>query len=211
MKHTLKDSSVLLGSNIKQVISFNFLSELPTNAALETRGLASHGREYLIERAEYWQEHEPYNQAPPPSELGLRLSRMRTFHTTADSGMHSMMSSAAGRPHSADNAQEHTHRSWNEPSRETTMTNVQMSERSHTNNELILPNLSAENTSRPPPTGRSDAAKTPSKMERTREKSVTINETPMEDTEKGSRTKKSKQAEQKTMLNNMLSITDEVE
>lgn len=147
------------------ILSFH-ITELPTNAAVETRGLASHGIDFLKDRAEYWQEHQPVNPLPPPSELALRMSRMRTFY--ADSGRASM-SSNTNRPYSADDVQ-----------------------RTDQDNHVITPPLpnnasgetdghtaqEVDNIERKPPTGRSDAPSSPPKLETgKKEKSVTLDTT----------------------------------
>ncbi|KAL4230691.1 hypothetical protein ACF0H5_011067 [Mactra antiquata] len=182
--------------------------KLPTNAALETRDLASHGRDYLLERAGFWQEKQPVNLPPPPSELGLRLQRMRTFHTTADSGMHSMMSSSTGRPHSADDAPESTHRSWTTASRETTQVTIpQVSVRSQAESN------NTDSSRRLPPTGRSEAAKTPSTLEKSSEN--TKNETAKVPNDKGDKKTAKSELSRSTSGSqhpgNVLSITDHVD
>lgn len=127
--------------------------------------------EFLNERAKYWNEHEPVNPPPPPSELALRLSRMRTFHTMADSGMDSMMSSA--RPHSADDAQESS-RTGREMSRSVPPLDTNRSIKT-------LEPKEEEVSERKPPTGRSAFAPSPSKHESfKKEKTVTIDDSPHE-------------------------------
>ncbi|XP_053399390.1 uncharacterized protein LOC123557157 [Mercenaria mercenaria] len=183
--------------------------KLPTIAAAETRGLASHGQQFLRERAEYWGEHQAVIPVQPPSELGLRLSRMRTFHTNVDSGMDSMITSTPGRPHSADDAQE--------------------TERTRRENSEIVPPLptnrstktlwtkEVDNTERKPPTGRSEAPPSPSKLESgKKEKSVTIEASPHDMKKSESKdvsktnvsTKGKNVSEEKMLPRNVLTVTD---
>lgn len=180
--------------------------QLQTNAGIATRGLANHGLGYLKKEADYWAKHQPINPPAPPSELGLRLMRMRTFNTIGDSGVQSMPPSA--RPFSAD-----------EGSRQTTRENT-----------VVVPRLELEraNTAEPrtrnPPTVRSALATSPSQAERvTKEKTVTINETPRQqgsDKDKikvtssepkdtgGNRIKNEGISEEYNLPGNVLSITE---
>ena len=79
---------------------------LPTNAAVETRDLATHGRDFLLDVAEYWAERQPKPSRPrPPRDTNLPLSRLPTTLTAADSGNDSMRSYTTDRPHTADDIQ----------------------------------------------------------------------------------------------------------
>lgn len=55
--------------------------------------MAEHGRDFLLGRAEYWDERGEMMPRPPQTALGLRLSRMNTF--VPDSGRVSNISYAS--------------------------------------------------------------------------------------------------------------------
>ncbi|KAK3576440.1 hypothetical protein CHS0354_025202 [Potamilus streckersoni] len=87
----------------KKYFDYYLQSEaVPTHAGVHTRGLAQSGRGFLLNRADYWHERNPLPPRPPPSELGMRMSRMQTIYTIADSGRYSMTSPTTERPDSAD-------------------------------------------------------------------------------------------------------------
>ena len=98
---------------------------LPTNAAVETRDLATHGRDFLLDVAEYWGEQLPPPHRAAPNNAALRLPRLPTMLTAADSGNESMRSYTTDRPHTADDIQNmpvpppRAH--GNRPSRENTL------------------------------------------------------------------------------------------
>ncbi|XP_052280732.1 uncharacterized protein LOC127878252 [Dreissena polymorpha] len=135
--------------------------KLPTNAGIETLELANHARGFLKERAEYWRDHLPETPAPPPTELGLRLSRMRTFNGD-DSGLESGLIS--DRPLSADDVQVKSN-----------LQPQQVTERSRSTGNSAMPT-----GERVPPTGRSPEPPV-MKSERIKtDKTVTIDDTPRE-------------------------------
>lgn len=157
----------LLGEFYKDKKYFDYYlktEELPTNAAAETRDLASHGIDFLIERANYRQEHLPVSTGPPPSELGLRLSRMRTF---VDQVKTPLVPSAASRPMSADNAQGHV--------RLVKQANDVIDRLAESD---VKSELDTNIPERRPPTGRLEPAQKPIEIELIREETVTIDETP---------------------------------
>lgn len=72
----------------------NFLSlifvEPNIEPIIDERDLATHGREFLLERAEYWDDRGVAMTRPPTTALGYRLSRMNT--QIPDNGRQSTMS-----------------------------------------------------------------------------------------------------------------------
>lgn len=60
---------------------------------IDERFLAEHGRDYLLDRAEFWEGRQPLPpHRPPATALGLRLSRLQT---NLDSGRMSMTSNTS--------------------------------------------------------------------------------------------------------------------
>ena len=62
----------------------SFVSEFPdTIAAEDVKFLSEFGRQYLLERAAYWEQIGPLGPPrPPPTALGMRLSRANTTMTS---------------------------------------------------------------------------------------------------------------------------------
>ena len=52
-----------------------FTSEPKTEAILHSKGLAEHGRDYLLERADYWERRGPLPQRPPMTDIGCKMQR----------------------------------------------------------------------------------------------------------------------------------------
>ncbi|KAJ8297652.1 hypothetical protein KUTeg_024183 [Tegillarca granosa] len=68
---------------------------------IDERFLAEHGRDYLLDRAEYWEGRQPLPpHRPPATALGLRLSRLQT---NLDSGRISMTSTTSSQIPQNDN------------------------------------------------------------------------------------------------------------
>ncbi|KAL3880367.1 hypothetical protein ACJMK2_032611 [Sinanodonta woodiana] len=87
----------------KKYFDYYLQSEaVPTHAGVHTRSLAQSGRGFLLNRADFWHERNPVPPRPPTSELGMRMSRMQTIYTIADSGRATMTSPTTERPYSAD-------------------------------------------------------------------------------------------------------------
>ncbi|CAC5411126.1 unnamed protein product [Mytilus coruscus] len=68
-------------------------TEPNTEPIIDERDLAEHGRGFLLDRAEYWDERGVHIPRPPTTALGLRLSRMNT--NLPDSGRVSNISYAS--------------------------------------------------------------------------------------------------------------------
>lgn len=75
----------------------SLFSVLPTNAAVETIEMADGALWFLDERTDYWKQQP--KPTPPLSELGMKLTRTRTFHTEPRSN--STLVSLNERPYSA--------------------------------------------------------------------------------------------------------------
>ncbi|XP_069128925.1 uncharacterized protein [Argopecten irradians] len=59
------------------------------NPDIDDRFLAEHGRDFLLDRADFWEDRGPLPPRPPRTSLGMRLSRVQTM---TDSGRVSMTS-----------------------------------------------------------------------------------------------------------------------
>lgn len=73
------------------ISKFNFNSnfvEPNIEPIIDERDLASHGREFLMERAEYWDDRGVALQRPPTTALGYRMSRMNTQISNFNNNVH---------------------------------------------------------------------------------------------------------------------------
>ncbi|KAL5012800.1 hypothetical protein ScPMuIL_011351 [Solemya velum] len=70
-------------------------TEPNSDAQANALGAADQGREFLLERADYWEERGPIPPRPPPTAFGQRISRMHTTMTGVVSGRSTMLSSIA--------------------------------------------------------------------------------------------------------------------
>ena len=64
-----------------ELIAFYLRSEFPdTIAAEDVKFLSEFGRQYLLERALYWEQTGPLGPPrPPPTALGMRIKRAQTM------------------------------------------------------------------------------------------------------------------------------------
>lgn len=72
-----------------------YVTEPTNNADIDDRDLAEHGRNYLLDRADFWEDRGPLPARPPRTSLGMRLTRMQTM---SDSGRVSMTSTTTCTP-----------------------------------------------------------------------------------------------------------------
>lgn len=62
---------------------------------MDERDLAEHGRNYLLDRAEFWEERPTLPRHLPPSNLAQKLSRMPTNISVSESGHVSIISTTS--------------------------------------------------------------------------------------------------------------------
>lgn len=163
-------------------ILFN-VSVLPTNATVETVAIADGALWYLDERTEYWKTQP--KPVPPASELGMKLSRTKTF--CGNTKANSTLASTIERPFSA--ADVHNYRGSSTIQRNPGIL--------RDSNKEKLSGYESGSNERPPPIGKS--AEPPKwDSEQKMEKTVSFECCPNDKSEKGrvSETRKTKSQDQ---------------
>ncbi|KAL4230221.1 hypothetical protein ACF0H5_010606 [Mactra antiquata] len=54
-------------------------TEPKSEAVIHSKGLAEHGRDYLLERADFWEKRGPLPPRPPMTEVGWKMQRQATL------------------------------------------------------------------------------------------------------------------------------------
>ena len=55
---------------------------------IHTKGLAEHGRGYLLDRADYWEKRGPPPPRPPQTDIGWKMRRQQTVMESAKTSEH---------------------------------------------------------------------------------------------------------------------------
>ena len=63
-------------------------TEPESEVVIHTKGLAEHGRGYLLERAGYWEKRGPLPPRPPQTEIGWKMQRQQIVMESARTSEH---------------------------------------------------------------------------------------------------------------------------